>query len=340
MKTTATNQSISWFYQRLREGSLELSPDFQRNPVWLPPQKEYLIETILMNLPIPEIYMVNRIKPSGESTYIIVDGQQRIRTILEFVTSEMVIKAPILAAPNVKKFNDLSDAEKQNFWRYSLVVRDLEDTTDDEIRHLFERLNKNSVVLNDQEMRNARFKGQFLHTIQRLSENPFWTSSGIFSSNDIRRMLDLEFISILLTTMIGGIYNRKERIDEFYIMYEDEFEDSVYYSDRFNRIIEIIDLSISNIKLTRWRNKAEFYTLFLVADNINDWIESTKDFARISASLKLFEEQVQNAKTPTEQTEEVFIDYLDAATSGTNDKEKRVRRFRILREYLSRNVGV
>ena len=68
MKAIASNQTITWFYQRFKENALELSPDFQRNPVWQQPHKDYLIETILLQLPVPEIYMVNRIKPTGEST--------------------------------------------------------------------------------------------------------------------------------------------------------------------------------------------------------------------------------------------------------------------------------
>ena len=73
MKAIASNQTITWFYQRYKENALELSPDFQRNPVWQQPQKDYLIETILLELPVPEIYMVNRIKPTGESTYVVVE---------------------------------------------------------------------------------------------------------------------------------------------------------------------------------------------------------------------------------------------------------------------------
>lgn len=100
MKAIATNQTIQWFYQRFKEDALVLSPEFQRNPVWQPPQKEYLIETILLDLPVPEIYILNRITSAGESTYVVVDGQQRLRTILEFVTEEFIIKTPSDLFPN------------------------------------------------------------------------------------------------------------------------------------------------------------------------------------------------------------------------------------------------
>lgn len=340
MKATASNQSISWFFQRYKEESLELSADFQRNPVWLQPQKEYLLETILLDLPVPEIYMVNRIIPSGESTFIIVDGQQRLRSIIEFITEELVIKEPFKSHPNIKRFSDLSEQEKQRFWRYPIVVRDLEDSTDEDIRNLFQRINKYSVVLNEQELRNAKFKGCFLKTIQKLSDNEFWTSSGIFSANDFRRMIDLEYISIILTTMIGGIYNRKERVDEFYVMYEGEFEDAGFYMDKFNRIIETIDDLVSNIKLTRWRNKAEFYTLFLVMDDLQLVKAEPEQLVKIKEQIILFERQIQDTINNPEQKSKLFKDYLDASTYGTNDKEKRIRRHQILKTFLSENLGI
>ncbi len=340
MKATASNQSISWFFQRFREDALELSPEFQRNPVWLQPQKEYLIETILLELPIPEIYMINRIDPSGESKFIIVDGQQRLRSIIEFITDELLIKDGFQSHPHVKKFSNLTDQEKQRFWRYPLVVRDLEDSTDDEIRNLFQRLNKYSVALNEQELRNAKFKGHFIKTIQKLSDNDFWTSSGIFSATDFRRMTDLEYISILITTMMGGIYNRKERIDEFYVMYEDEFEEENFYVDRFNKNTETIDDLLPAIKTTRWRNKAEFYTLFLVVDDMQITKLATDKLAAITSLLDTFEKNVQEAKNDPENAERTFLDYLDAATYGTNDKEKRFRRHQILKHFLTSNLGV
>jgi len=263
MKAMATNQNITWFMERFDEENLELNPDFQRNPVWIDHQKDYLIETILLEMPIPEIYYVSRITSEGKTKYIIVDGQQRLRTIIEFTKGDYTLKTSPRNHAHVKQFSDLTPTEKQRFWRYPIVIRDLEDSNDDEVRELFQRLNKYPVSLNEQELRNARYKGHFLKTVEKISDNEFWTSSGLFSANDIRRMLDLEFISILLCTIMGGIFNRKDRLEEFYTNYEEEFEESGFYVDRFNRNLDAIDIILSDMKKRRWRNKADFYTLFL-----------------------------------------------------------------------------
>jgi hypothetical protein len=335
MKALATNQTIQWFYQRHKEETLILSPDFQRNPIWQQPQKEYLLETILLDLPVPEVYVVNQITPTGESSYVVVDGQQRLRTIIEFITEEFIFRHESKYLQKVKKFSDLSIDKKQQFWRYPIVVRDLEESSDEEVRDLFQRLNKYSFVLNDQELRNARFKGQFLTLVEKIGEFSFWPASGLFSANDIRRMTDLEYISILLSTMIGGIFHRKDRVDEFYVMYENEFDESKYYLDRFHEILELIDLSLPNIRKSRWSNKADFFTLFTCLDQIK-FAETDQQILvpNLTEELTKFARQVIQAKNDPDNASPNIKEYADAATYGTNDKDRRVKRHKILTEFL------
>jgi len=330
----ASNQTISWFHQRYKEGTLELSPDFQRNPVWLAPQKNYLIETILLELPVPELYYVNKVTVEGDSKCIVVDGQQRLRTILEFVAGELRVNISDEKFSHIHSFNDLNETEKKKIWRFPMVVRDLEDSTTDEVRDLFQRLNKYSVNLNDQELRKARFKGEFLKTIDELGEDDFWTTSGLFSPNDFRRMLDLEYLGILLSTMIGGIYNRKDRLDEFYVNYEEEFDEKEYYVSKFSHILEIISSTLPDIKRTTWKNKANFYTLFQLVDTNSAYFRDPEILPKFSTILNNFVEKTEQAKNNPENSDEKFISYLDASTYGTNDKEKRQRRFKILSSFF------
>jgi len=334
MKALATNQTIQWFYNRHKENALILSPDFQRKPVWQQPQKEYFLETILLDLPVPEIYILNRITPEGEASVVVVDGQQRLRTIIEFIMEEFTVRNPSKHFLQIKKFSDLTNDQKQRFWRYPIVIRDLEESTDEDVRDLFQRVNKYSFVLNDQELRNARFKGLFLKTVESIGELAFWPTSGLFSANDIRRMLDLEFISILLSTMIGGIFHRKDRVDEFYVMYENEFDESNYYVERFQKILEPIDLVLPNLRKTRWSNKADFFTLFICLEQLNYDVSDQTLISRLNTILMEFAQQVIEAKNDPDNATPKIREYVDAATYGTNDKDRRVKRHRILTNYL------
>ena len=88
MEFDSNTQPISWFNDRNNDGSLILKPPFQRKPIWAARQKCYLIESILLKLPIPEVYMQTVTSEDGKTTYAVVDGQQRIRTVLQFIGSE------------------------------------------------------------------------------------------------------------------------------------------------------------------------------------------------------------------------------------------------------------
>ena len=89
--TPPTTHRISEFYRWQTEGSLKLNPPFQRNPVWSDKNRSYLIDTVLNQLPVPEIYMQVDTNENGYTKYIVVDGQQRIRAILDFIAGTFAI---------------------------------------------------------------------------------------------------------------------------------------------------------------------------------------------------------------------------------------------------------
>ena len=92
----STQQNIAWFKQRSKEvDGLIIKPTFQRNPVWTITQKSYLIDSILRSYPIPEIYLQERVNDKGESQFIVVDGQQRLRTVLDFIYNECSIPSSL-----------------------------------------------------------------------------------------------------------------------------------------------------------------------------------------------------------------------------------------------------
>src|SRR5689334_6098897 len=131
MDSSATNQKISWFRREQSAGSLDLSPKFQRRPVWSKEQSSYLIDTILSGLPIPEIYVRSSSTPKGESRYEVVDGQQRIRSVLDFGANDLELTGEELSPKWVgKTFEDLTEAERTAFWDYRIVVRDVSGASD------------------------------------------------------------------------------------------------------------------------------------------------------------------------------------------------------------------
>src|SRR5688572_27252954 len=115
---STTQQTVQWFKQRADHGELEISPPFQRNPVWVHPQKSYLIDTILRGYPIPEIYLRESISEDGKSLHTLVDGQQRIRACLEFLEGQFEILGKDSPQWADMTFEELSGEDKKKILGY------------------------------------------------------------------------------------------------------------------------------------------------------------------------------------------------------------------------------
>ena len=265
-----THRTITWFKKAFTSSELILSAPFQRNAVWTNVQKSYLLDTVLSGLPIPELYMQDVGDEDGEEKHIVVDGQQRIRAVLDFVMGNYKLEGgDVTKQWRGLKFEDLSGDDKKTVYNYKFVVRILPpNLKDEDIRAIFARLNKNVVSLTDQELRNATYWRPFIKAIQYMAdEDPFWATSGLFSSNDVRRMNDHEYISELAIAYLHGPQNKKDRLNYFYQLYEEDFEDRDMMVESFRRVTSEISRMLPTLAGTRWKKKSDFYTLFIaIAD--------------------------------------------------------------------------
>ena len=116
--------------------------------MWTVRQKSNLIESILLKLPVPEIYIHTVTDESGDTTYAVVDGQQRVRAILQFIgldKDESEVEDNGFALEELSedskwrnvKFSDLTVDEKKQFFGHQMAVRTLTDASDDEIEICF-----------------------------------------------------------------------------------------------------------------------------------------------------------------------------------------------------------
>ena len=224
-----THRTVSWFKKAWSNEELVLSAPFQRNPVWTDIQKAYLIDTILHGLPIPELYMQDSGNEEGDEQHVVVDGQQRIRAVLDFLTGKFSLEGDdITQRWSGLTFEGLDPDDKKIIFNYKFVVRVLPSMDDESLRKIFTRLNRNVVSLNPQELRNATYWGPFIKTIQYMADDqPFWADSGLFSANDHRRMLDHEFISELAVAFLHGPQNKKDKLEQTYQQMRDSPEGSI-----------------------------------------------------------------------------------------------------------------
>jgi hypothetical protein len=333
MKAEASNQKIAWFQREQQAGTLDLSPDFQRNPVWNDEQASYLVDTVLSELPFPEIYLRSKTDAKGKTRHEVVDGQQRIRSLLLFGSNDLVLEGKEIS-PKVegKNFEDLGKKEKERYWNYSVVVRDLGDASNAEIRDLFRRLNKHSVVLNAQELRNARFKGAFITLMEELADDPWWTDVRIVTPKQVRRMEDIEFISELFVGLMAGPQNKKEAIDDYYATYERTFSDKAKYAKQFRDTRALISDVLEHQAVIDWSGKSDFYSLFLSFSHHSEEAWTSPQKRKVGAALKTFRNAVDEAKRKdTEEIRDKTVGkYVQAVTRAASDIDRRKVRINIL----------
>ncbi|WP_294313319.1 DUF262 domain-containing protein [uncultured Chryseobacterium sp.] len=257
-----TLRNVAWFKGAFERKELDMKPPFQRNPVWVTKQKSYLIDTILNAFPIPEIYMQETVDENGSPKYIIVDGQQRTRAFLEYLEGGFCIDAKESPELGDLYFDDLSSDQKRDFFKYNFVIRILPDIRDEELREIFQRLNKNVVSLNKQELRQATYWGDFIKIMNKISDKEYWNKIDVFTPNDVRRMLDVEYISELAIYYLHGFQNKKDNLDKFYELYEESFDEKDHLTDVFDTVVGEINKILPTIAETRWRKKSDFYSLF------------------------------------------------------------------------------
>ena len=272
-----TVYSIADFINWHKSDALELSPSFQRRPVWKVGAKSFLMDTIIRGLPIPIIFLRDRKANLGslKSTREVVDGQQRIRTVLSFVVPVAVSSAEPIDSFVIskvhnkdlagKKFSDLPADIRQRILDYQFSVHVLPANVDDrEVLQIFARMNATGVKLNSQELRNAEYFGEFKTVMYNMTSAQLsrWRDWGLFSEYNIARMDEVEFTSELTTMMIKGIVGKTQTaIDAIYSDNDRSFADKAEVARRFEHVLDQIEDNI-DVSQTVFRSKTLFYSLF------------------------------------------------------------------------------
>ncbi len=327
----STTRTISWLSKRDQANELVLQPTFQRNAVWSEKQKSFLIDTILRGYPVPELYMQDFTDSNGDDTYVVVDGQQRIRACLSYLADEFRLNEDDSSDFGELKFSKLSEEQRKKIYNYKFVVRTLPEMPQEELRAMFLRINRNSVSLTPQELRHATYWGEFISCCASLADNEIWSELAIFSPNNIRRMADIEFISEIVSAIVGGLQNKKDNLDTFYVTYEESFEDRALIEARFNKTLSEIGMLLPNLSKTRWRKKSDFYSLFLVLYRWSSSYPLASDIRKeLGEALSGMAEEIDAFATADEtnqesHTPEIRRYYRSVVQSGADLGNRKVR---------------
>ena len=229
MDRSPTLQTITWLLNLRRFEQLDLDPPYQRRSVWSLRERQRFLDTILRNYPSPAIFLHTTYDIDGNATYHVVDGKQRLKTILDFVDGRIRLAKDFgdtrLDGANWKDL-EAHPAIRKAFWTYQLTVEQIDDVQEAVVREVFERLNRNSRKLEAQEMRHARFDGWLITYLEAQAFSEVWKTLKVASSSRAKRMSDVQILSELALVLVDGEVSGfdQEALDAFYAEYEDPAE--------------------------------------------------------------------------------------------------------------------
>lgn len=229
---TGSDWTTETLVSQLRKGNIELNPVFQRREVWKPKRKSELIESIILNLPIPQIVLAER--KDKPNTYIVLDGKQRLLSIRQFSSdadkeSDSNFTALPLSGLTVRKdlngqtYKDLADSSDHtstinafdNHVIRTVVIRNWPNDT--YLHRVFLRLNTGSVRLSTQELRQALIPGPFTDFLEEFASTSKELQKALGIEAPDFRMRDNEiFLRYMAFAFRGEHYagNLKKFMDE------------------------------------------------------------------------------------------------------------------------------
>ncbi len=256
--------SISDFIEWWNNDLLKLDPDFQRRAVWTESAKSYLIDTIIRGRPVPKLFISQRLDKT-RNVRVVVDGQQRLRAILEFRNGDLKISKAHNKELAGKTFDTLPSELRHDFLKFELSVDVLFDMKYADILDIFARINSYTVTLKKPEKLNALYVGYFKQYAFKYGHKYviYLLEGNVITKGQVVRMAEAELASDLFIALVGGIQTNKN-MDFYYRTYEDDIGDLPTAAERFDKIMSFIGAiyKSSEIRETNWSRIHLFYTLF------------------------------------------------------------------------------
>lgn len=187
--------------RKVEREDILLEAEFQRNYKWQNEKKSRLIESIILDIPIQAIYL----SEEADTKYEIIDGQQRIRTIYEFINNKFPLKNTLLFKKDVF-FRELEISIQRKIEDFQLVVFIVKKDNDPEVKfEIFERINTGAVKLNSQELRNCIYRNKGMPFIKMLAKEEAFLKLIRNANVNINSMQDQELVLRFMSFYLKGV---------------------------------------------------------------------------------------------------------------------------------------
>lgn len=349
VKTQNIEYDLETLVKKIKKGIIKLNPDYQRNHRWSPETSSRLMESLILNIPIPTVYLSQDIDVDEEveddvARYSVIDGQQRLTAIYGFMTNDYALEGlDVLELLNGSFYKDLPPFLVRRLEERTIKCLRIDSTVDPQVKFdIFERLNSGAVQLESQELRNAVYRGKFNDMIKSLSKNEAFMIllnidvKNSEEDNKVKKMQDVEYALRFFSYMRNeGEYMKKsfkqflsEQMDKFN-KYDEETLDNM--KEHFEKVFEMIldklgkdafaKYKIENDKLKLQSHfNAAVYDAIAIA--VSDKIDEDPNFSITKEMKNKIENLFFNQK------------FIDCINGSTGDKSKILNRIKIVKGVL------
>lgn len=352
MSSIPQTYTVSDFIEWQAKKQLVLAPEFQRGSVWSPTAKVFLIDTILCDLPIPQVYFRTKLNPNNQTTVReVVDGQQRLRAILEFASGNLKLSSK---SPNFKgkTYRDLAIEDQEQFLSYRIPVVQLVNATDAQVLEVFARLNSYSVKVTPAELRHAEFSEPVKWAIYEAARHwtQLWTDFKVVSTRDTVRLKHNTLVAEMFIALDKGLSDGGElKITKYYKANVKKEEN--YFTGLRERIDSTIDEILENtaddFAETTFYDAPNFLMMFCAVAFLRGFMpanDSTLDLAqyvgrgvnwqKASAGLA----QIAQSFDDQAEGEQANSPFVNATKSTTHRISSRKIRFETILRAISNDV--
>lgn len=285
------------------------------------------MDTILKGMPFPEIYVANGPVDvdTGEGQQLLVDGQQRVTTIVDYFTGD-----PKTYGALIPSYASLDPDKKRDFLDYDVTVRDLGSITAEQIVEVFKRINSTRYSLNEIEVNNAVYTGALMSLAAGFAEHGFFEKNRVFRPTDIKRMGDVRFVLQLVITMMAGYFDRDESLEEYLRDFNESFPMNHEIAARLTRVFEFIE-ECGFPKSSRIWKRSDLFTVVISLDRAlasQSGLSPSDVLDRLERFYNDVDEEGMTSSNPA-----VAI-YAKAALQASNDRINRVRRGVIIESVI------
>lgn len=322
---------------------LDPRPSFQRGYVWDKTRASKLIESIMLNVPLPLIYTAEE----ADGREVVIDGQQRLLSVFSFIQGKFprdnsdfkLSGLRLISNLNGRRFSDLDEADRKSIERYVFqIIRISKESNSDVKFEIFERLNSGSVTLNAQELRNCVFRGRFNEVLRELAENDDFLKI-IGTSKASSRMQDAELVLRFLAFYEKTYLNYKPGLKSFLNNFMEEYKEisdakAKNFSDTFKHAVSC-SFSVFG------RHAFRKYSAGNKLDPNGGWERAINRplFDVVMWGFTRFEKhqvmnhsaEIRDALIDLTTSDASFVDWI---TSATGDKTKTQFRFELWSERL------